>query len=873
MDQYALDPEPEIKYIVEDICETYQDGVAVWDARVKSLVIAIGEGEDVGKARRLRTSLEESGSEIARVYRVYYKQAGRHFAVGNSTIHKELLRFNHILTTQVIEILQHAPPDAISGIPLCPGSFHQYTLVDYFKLFQKSESVKASSLKALTRLFEKISEWAVPLHTLPPPIRPSTFTTPESKADGGSLFEKMRRPFHRHRYVYDELLRRYSFRLVKIDSASPYVMCTIETFQLENPPRFHALSYCWGKGGQDSDIWCNESVFKVSGNLRKGLKRLADFGKWSRVQWFWIDQICIDQKNFAERMQQVSLMRAIYQRAQNTVIWLGPDDSNVRDAFSLIGDLYQLSRTSHRNERHPLIKSQPPPEEDPRWESLSRFLDLPWFERCWIIQEVVVSQGDPVILCGGFQTLWSRFQEGMEWLSQTNTSLLNSERMRLIKGIFELISTKGVWELQSLLHSTVPFQATDPRDKVFALLGLSGESRAPDHWPKALMPDYDRSMRDVYRDVTLYCIQKTRSLSILSQVGTSGVNDDSNSDGHVYPSWVPRWDLPHAANNLSVYATVRIREDERILIEKFNNASGGLPASLNTHASPGILCLEGMRFDIVESCLPAMLPDTMSSISSTVSLTANVQAKITKSIPELYEMCQSRLTHLTPDETLKTFALVTTAGLTALHEDAKQDPLHPSHARAFLISASPSSPEGEKHNPMYSLRTALRTNLSISTLTTPSISPLASTDSLQSQSSTTLPHLHSRLRSRSSPTASVQHTTTSAPHYGTRATDSPFEEHKVDASCYTSALSPLLHRRVFITSKRLLGLGPAAMMSGDVVAVLFGGRVPFILRRVEGEDQGWRLVGECYVDGIMDGEVVEERRKGNGIEHEWFDLV
>ncbi|KAK4042237.1 heterokaryon incompatibility protein-domain-containing protein [Parachaetomium inaequale] len=55
------------------------------------------------------------------------------------------------------------------------------------------------------------------------------------------------------------------------------------------------------------------------------------------------------------------------------------------------------------------------------------------------------------------------------------------------------------------------------------------------------------------------------------------------------------------------------------------------------------------------------------------------------------------------------------------------------------------------------------------------------------------------------------------------------------------------------------GLGPAAAREGDVVAVLFGGVVPFVLRPCEGPEgkRFWRLVGECFVPGLMQGEAVE----------------
>lgn len=77
----ALTKEPEVKYLVEDMCEAYQDGIAIWDSRVKNLLI--GSGRDVEAAIKLRSSFEEGIDVVGRSYRQYYKQAGKHFAVGD----------------------------------------------------------------------------------------------------------------------------------------------------------------------------------------------------------------------------------------------------------------------------------------------------------------------------------------------------------------------------------------------------------------------------------------------------------------------------------------------------------------------------------------------------------------------------------------------------------------------------------------------------------------------------------------------------------------------------------------------------------------------------------------------------------------------
>lgn len=65
------------------------------------------------------------------------------------------------------------------------------------------------------------------------------------------------------------------------------------------------------------------------------------------------------------------------------------------------------------------------------------------------------------------------------------------------------------------------------------------------------------------------------------------------------------------------------------------------------------------------------------------------------------------------------------------------------------------------------------------------------------------------------------------------------------------------YRRFAVSANGYYVLGPDVMQEGDVVAVLFGGRTPFLLRRREDEDGGgWTLVGECYVHGMMAGEAL-----------------
>jgi len=69
-----------------------------------------------------------------------------------------------------------------------------------------------------------------------------------------------------------------------------------------------------------------------------------------------------------------------------------------------------------------------------------------------------------------------------------------------------------------------------------------------------------------------------------------------------------------------------------------------------------------------------------------------------------------------------------------------------------------------------------------------------------------------------------------------------------------------LGRSLAITKKGYLGLVSKDTRKGDRVAVLMGSETPFILRKRS--DGGFAVVGETYMHGIMDGEVIEAWKNG-----------
>ena len=70
----------------------------------------------------------------------------------------------------------------------------------------------------------------------------------------------------------------------------------------------------------------------------------------------------------------------------------------------------------------------------------------------------------------------------------------------------------------------------------------------------------------------------------------------------------------------------------------------------------------------------------------------------------------------------------------------------------------------------------------------------------------------------------------------------------------------LSERKLITTKTGYLGLAPSAANVGDEVVILYGCNFPVILRR---DNEGFhKVIGECYVDWIMDGEMIDAKDRG-----------
>jgi len=102
---------------------------------------------------------------------------------------------------------------------------------------------------------------------------------------------------------------------------------------------FEALSYTWGDQGDARSIFVNEICRDIPKNLEEALRALRDLQETRLGMRYWVDSLCIDQKNVEERNEQVKRMKEIYSRARAVIVWLGQEEKKDRNAVQTMRHL------------------------------------------------------------------------------------------------------------------------------------------------------------------------------------------------------------------------------------------------------------------------------------------------------------------------------------------------------------------------------------------------------------------------------------------------------------------------------------------------------------------------------------------------------
>ncbi|KAK1756411.1 heterokaryon incompatibility protein-domain-containing protein [Echria macrotheca] len=377
--------------------------------------------------------------------------------------------------------------------------------------------------------------------------------------------------------VYDYELRPREIRLVRLLPSSQWtdpIHCTLSCHFLDGPlPEYTALSYAWGRANVTDEIFLNGKPWPITVNLANALYFLRDPTK---ILLFWIDALCINQSNPRERAAQVRLMREIYSICDTVAVYLGdgihhrpqkgiarrPDVARITfsndprdlvhiDAFwdalsagrplKSLFHMFCLLRILSSADLFPILITKLDGGKndalDQILEALRMMLTSTWWQRIWVVQEMVVARS-AVIQYGPFSVPWDMLVAAVPHASLLGSATSSDGAKVLayfVRHVENFENLRKQWRseggapLLSLLQHFSARQATDERDKIFALLGLVRENQRG-----FVEPSYVDDVPRVYRNLAVALLHRTNDVSLWR-------GDMARKKRRDLPSWVPDW--------------------------------------------------------------------------------------------------------------------------------------------------------------------------------------------------------------------------------------------------------------------------------------------------------------------------------------------
>lgn len=321
---------------------------------------------------------------------------------------------------------------------------------------------------------------------------------------------------------------------------------------LDEEPEYDAISYCWGCPEKPRTIiLCQDGTdysLPITESLYLALRRFRSPVEDRRL---WTDAICINQFDEHEKGPQVRMMGRIYAQARKVLIYLGEPDRSTPKALRLMKKIHMSVVKSPNDDARPSMQwiqdNRLPGVEEPwKWEPLKMFFRLPWFRRKWIIQECVLAK-QSVFHLGDWEEDWNYMAvvdkaintQSLAVVDYTTYNKLN-ERSELQQGLTQLHNiavlrealNQGIkYQLMDLVSFFQESEASNPRDHLFALLGLASDVNDP-----RLNPRYGdvNTVLSICLDYARFFLAQKGTLEVLYRAGLQGQELQA-------PSWIPDW--------------------------------------------------------------------------------------------------------------------------------------------------------------------------------------------------------------------------------------------------------------------------------------------------------------------------------------------
>lgn len=584
-------------------------------------------------------------------------------------------------------------------------------------------------------------------------------------------------------------------------------------------PPHEALSYAWGTAPTQTPIYIDGRPLDIRPNLEGALRHLR---LPTQARRLWVDAVCIDQSNVDERTRQVKYMRFVYKYATRVIVWLGPWKPGVERGFELakmMAEKMATKPTSSEAERQiaflTMLSSAPE-----TFASLNDIFEREYFERNWCLQETVVSASS-IVKCGDFEmdffdliiTTAPFFAAKRGLMGSKNTlefwyliSLARSPPAKLNPG-----GEGPLGSLLTLLAETRRFKATDPRDKIFSLLGISNEGSNVDFQrDNNLQPSYRKDVVEVYRDLARFYIAKEpQELDVLSHV-----QHTNDLTGGSFPSWVPKW---FQDNECAVFGPVSFLAGYSQKADGYVAETQDLPIA--GAVRPDSLHLGGFYVDKVKSVSQVMWYDGVAPLLFQEVWDQMFEFPITKASMPVY-----------------------------------RDGSHLALSMGVTMGAGALGPTGADTEVLAQTVNERRHSLG---------SNVQERFTQQAQANAAAYFLANYFKNVTDP-AVTRAQEPSGADYMRKIASAAEASGGVPGNVVIFERGARIwshNRRFYLTESGCMGIGPKMMCAGDEVCVLYGGQVPFILRRMHDHHV---FVGETFVqdNDIMLGKTAEDVKAG-----------
>ncbi|KAI0413342.1 heterokaryon incompatibility protein-domain-containing protein [Xylaria grammica] len=682
-------------------------------------------------------------------------------------------------------------------------------------------------------------------------------------------------------YEYTPITGPQEIRLLILfpGSRSEVIKVGLEHVNLTRHSQFEALSYVWGDSREKSNVrvqrrrrkpsssslsssiptntaawsfekevtdtfnsqdWEDAGSVSITKNLAIVLDRLRYKDK-PRI--LWVDALCINQENLDDKSEQVKRMGSNYENAQSTIVWLGPDanevDENGEFDSELISNIQIAFDTFRKfNERTLKDGQQATDDQTTSWErrvqsptQLMKTIFEPdgkyHIDKVarFIVQETSKSK-EIVVYFGGLTINWKTLCGGAEkYLVLHGRQVALPERyIYQIRALFEAqrlrASHPNGKNLLSLLLRYRWFEATNPRDKIYGILGLAEKGLGDPGIPK-VEPNYKTETSICYRDVALEIMRASENLDILQLCPRpvclpipNPQTDDANP--LKLPSWVP--DFSYDVKQVPEHTVVEDMGPITLHARLESTECPSLTASGNSQCCAELgpdgvtLTLEGFIFDTIED-----QTDKFHSVK------INTDDKFGFALEALRYFVRSNADEETSLRTLTHNMIQVLYKTSQTSQEQNAQLVMLAKWKRFALSLG-QYPTREDLEPIF-YRTMVKGDLG------------ANREQRMTELVKAWKHTMKRIQGLGRIPGIIGGL----------------------ASAISSATTPstfpvgyIYNQRLAKTSKGYLALVPHDTEIGDKVVLLAGGKGPYMVRN--SGDGEWKLVGDCYVEGLMQSE-------------------